>query len=112
MTHTPMSRTDHAIAEQRRCREWLREHGHDHAEARGVRLGASDWLMEEVLMLRDIATRDVEVVCSWEPPEGPIRTKLFTISKICGSGVTINLVLTDDEAFKVAVELLKHCQQG
>ena len=35
--------------EQARCRDWLAENSHDHPEARMARMGASDWLMEEVL---------------------------------------------------------------
>lgn len=44
---------DQCRAEQRRCRDWLAQHGHDAGvngeDSRGARLGCSDWLMEELL---------------------------------------------------------------
>ena len=41
------------LNEQLRCRDWLRINGHEHSEARLARMGASDWVMEEVLQTVD-----------------------------------------------------------
>lgn len=49
----PRSEVERCRAEQRRCRDWLAQHGHDAGvngeDSRGARLGCSDWLMEELL---------------------------------------------------------------
>jgi hypothetical protein len=44
-----------AIAEQAWCRDWLAKNGHDHKDARLARMGASDWMAEEIL---ETQTRD------------------------------------------------------
>ena len=41
--------------EQARCRDWLAENSHNHPDARMARMGASDWLMEEVLETETLA---------------------------------------------------------
>lgn len=38
------------LSEQRRCADWLLEHGPDHPEAHLARLGLGDWVAEEVLL--------------------------------------------------------------
>ena len=55
-----MDAIERCIDEQRRTAEWLAVNGHDAPESALARLGASDWMMEEVLLLEQESDKGYE----------------------------------------------------
>ena len=70
------------VKEQARCRDWLAEHGHDGIDGRLARLGASDWLMEEILSAHQST---VKPISEW----GPACATGFVRDSRFGSGQVI-----------------------
>ena len=49
---------DRCRREQAEALAWLEEHGHEHAQAEGARLGLEDWFREELMIEEEERNND------------------------------------------------------